>query len=169
MDLLGFFLLWLLGRGSKKSTPTPSIPTEPKPSTPSEAADDAKKKADAAKADPTPKKLEDAAEAAKRAAEAAEAAKRASKAASKVPAPWPAAMPLGLPPYPGGWEPDNPPPKEVVARAWQLLPEMWRYGAGTRKTEFVGGRWITFVAAMHGTKKGVTAFRFKGSGAKAAA
>ena len=165
METLGMFILWLFAMGMKKTSTAPSIPSTPS----TDPAEAAKKAADAARNDPTPKKLEDAAEAAKRAADAAEAAKRASKAASKVPAPWPAAMPLGLPPYPAGWEADVPPPKEVVARAWQLLPEMWRYGAGTKKTEFVGGRWITFVAAMHGNKKGVTAFRVKGSGVKRAA
>jgi hypothetical protein len=167
MESLGMFILWLFAIGMKKSSSTtPSIPSAPATSDPAEAA---KRAADAARNDPTPKKLEDAAEAAKRAADAAEAAKRASKAASRVPAPWPAAMPVGLPPYPAGWEADVPPPKEVVARAWQLLPELHKYGVGTKKTEYVGGRWITFVAQMHGTKKGVTAFRVKGSGVKRAA
>jgi hypothetical protein len=40
------------------------------------------------------------------------------------------------------------------------LPELWRYGAGTRKTEMTGARWITYVATdMPGGKRGVVAYR----------
>lgn len=161
MEALGFFLLWLLGRRTAPKRETGYIaPTGPV--SPSKAADDAKKAADKAADMPTPAALDDAAKKAKEASDAAAAAAAKAKAASKVPAPWPAAMPAGLPAFPAGWEADNPPPSEVVTRAWQLLPTLWQQGAGARKTEFVGGRWITFVASTHaGGKKGVTAFRLK--------
>jgi len=77
--------------------------------------------------------------------------------------PWPQVIPAGLPPWPSGWEPDEPVGPGVAARAAALLPQLWRYGPGTRKTEQVAGRWITFVAVRHGTLKGVTAFRPKPS------
>lgn len=77
-----------------------------------------------------------------------------------TPAPWPAAVPAGLPPYPGpGWVPDQPPGPGVVARAYAILPELWGRGAGASKTEQIAGRWITLVATMMGAKKGVVAFR----------
>ena len=82
--------------------------------------------------------------------------------AASTPAPWPQVIPAGLPPWPSGWQPDNPPPAEVVSRAWQLLPILWKHGSGTRKTEQTGGRWITYVATYMNasrTMKGVTAFR----------
>jgi hypothetical protein len=160
MDILGFFMLWLLGLGGPKRATgyiAPSLPV-----TPSGAADAAKKAADKAADNPTPAALDDAAKKAKAASDAAAAAAAKAKAAAKAPTPWPAALPAGLPAFPGGWEADNPPPPDVVTRAWQLLPILWQQGAGARKTEFIGGRWITFVAATHaGNKKGVTAFRVK--------
>ena len=163
MDTLGFFILWLLGLGGTAKRATGYIaPTGPV--SPSKAADTAKKAADKAADMPTPAALDDAAKKAKESSDAAAAAAAKAKAASKVPTPWPAAMPAGLPAFPSGWEADNPPPPAVVTRAWQLLPTLWQQGAGARKTEFVGGRWITFVASMHaGNKKGVTAFRPKAS------
>lgn len=84
--------------------------------------------------------------------------------AKKAPAPWRAAAPTDLPPWPSGWEFDNPPPPAVSTRAWQLLPVLWKSGKpGKRKTETIKGRWITFVAEDHGGgKKGVTAYRIKG-------
>lgn len=75
--------------------------------------------------------------------------------------PWPQSVPSGLPPFPSGWEPDSPVGAGVAARAFELLPELWTYGAGTRKTEQTAGRWITYVATAMGTKKGVVAYRLK--------
>jgi hypothetical protein len=73
---------------------------------------------------------------------------------------WPTAVPPGLPPFPGqGWEYDNPPPPEVVARAWELLPKLQM---GQSKVEMTGGRWIAYRKEPHaGGKKGVTAYRLK--------
>jgi len=89
-------------------------------------------------------------------------------AAKQTPPPWPQAMPRGLPAFgPGGWEPDTPPPIQVQARAVQLLPTLWKFGAGTRKTEQTAGRWITYVASPMGKKKGVVAFRVRGTDAPA--
>ncbi len=89
-----------------------------------------------------------------------------AQAAKKSPPPWPQAMPTGLPPWGGaGWEPDNPPPAQVQARAWQLLATLWKYGPGTRKTEQTAGRWITYQAEAMGKKrekKGVVAYRVRG-------
>jgi len=73
--------------------------------------------------------------------------------------PWPQVVPTGLPPWPKGWEPDEPVGAGVAARAAALLPSLWKYGEGTRKTEQTDGRWITYVATPHGTKRGVTAWR----------
>jgi peptidoglycan hydrolase-like protein with peptidoglycan-binding domain len=48
----------------------------------------------------------------------------------------------------------------VAHRATVLLPELWAYGAGTRKTENTDGRWITYVASpMPEGRRGVVAFR----------
>lgn len=75
--------------------------------------------------------------------------------------PWPQSVPSGLPPFPSGWEPDEPVGSGVAARAFALLPELWAYGAGTRKTEQTNGRWITYVATPMGSKKGVVAYRLR--------
>lgn len=80
------------------------------------------------------------------------------------PSPWPSPAPADLPPWPSGWEFDNPPPPEVQRKAWELLPTLWKTGAGTRRVELTGARWITYVAEWHpGGLKGVTAYRVKGS------
>src|SRR5580692_307492 len=76
---------------------------------------------------------------------------------------FPAPPPPSLPAWPDGWVADDPPPKEVVARAWALLPTLWAKGVGTRQVEMTGGRWLTYVAQLHGTMRGVTAFRVKGT------
>lgn len=74
--------------------------------------------------------------------------------------PWPQGTPRGLPAFPGpGWTPARPPSASVVARAHQLLPQLWRYGPGTRKCEQTGGQWIMFVATPMGSKRGVVAHR----------
>lgn len=100
----------------------------------------------------------------------AQAHKRASdlsKAAVKVtradegPKPWPQVVPAGLPPFPGGWEPDEPPPQSVQNRASQLLAPLWKRGPGSKKTEKTAGRWITYQAQQMGKKRGVVAFRVR--------
>lgn len=149
MDPLALFFIWLLATGRKFVGPKPPTPSAP-PSVPSAAEAEAKARQAQAEAD------------------AAKAKAKQASAAQKAPPPWPTFLPPGLPAFPGGWEPDEPPSSAVVARAWQLLPVLWTHGAGTRTTEFVGGKWVTFVAAMHGMKKGVTAFRVRPGAAKAA-
>lgn len=89
--------------------------------------------------------------------------------AATTPVAWPQTTPADLPPFPGGWEPDEPPPSPVVARAYQLLNQLWAQGAGSRKTEQTAGRWITYRAEVVASgKKGVVAYRVK-SGAHPAA
>ncbi|HEX7235469.1 MAG TPA: peptidoglycan-binding domain-containing protein [Gammaproteobacteria bacterium] len=74
--------------------------------------------------------------------------------------PWPQVVPSGLPPFPGaGWQPDEPPPPEVVARANALLGPLWSGGEGTFKVEQTAGRWIAYRATQMGEKRGVVAFR----------
>jgi hypothetical protein len=76
---------------------------------------------------------------------------------------WPSTPPATLPPFPAGWEYDEPPPLEVQQRAVQLLPQLWAQGSGSRRVELIGGRWITLVAeVVRGGSKGVTAWRVKG-------
>jgi putative peptidoglycan binding protein len=78
------------------------------------------------------------------------------------PVPWPQVVPAGLPGFPGSdWTPDIPVGPGVAARAAQLLPQLWRGGEGTFKTEQTSGRWITYRATSMGTKKGVVAYRIK--------
>jgi hypothetical protein len=103
--------------------------------------------------------------AANQAAQAATVLTKASTAqaaaANAAPAPWPAATPSGLAPWPSGWEPDRPPPPAVVTRANQLIPILWRKGAGAKTVEQTAGRWITYVASPMGKLHGVVAFRQK--------
>lgn len=102
---------------------------------------------------------------------AAQAAAKAAQAkAAQIPEPWPQTMPAGLPAFPAGWVPDNPPPAAVVSRAWQLLSSLWASGRpGAIKTEQTAGRWITYQATYHpGNKRGVTAFRLRDAGASSA-
>lgn len=88
---------------------------------------------------------------------------KAQQAAAKLqPPPWPQAVPSGLPPWPTGWKPASPPPAAVVSRAWQLLPTLWKSGAGTKKFENTGGQWYAYVASPMGSKKGVTAWKPSG-------
>lgn len=98
---------------------------------------------------------------------AQQAAKTAQAKAQQQPQPWPQAMPAGLPPFPSGWQADQPPPAAVVNRAWQLLAELWKSGKpGAIKTEQTGGRWITYQAQLHAEgKKGVTAYRVRDNAA----
>lgn len=82
-----------------------------------------------------------------------------------TPVSWPTAAPRGLPAFPGGWEPDSPPPAAVRVRAEQLLPELWTSGKpGARTLEQTEGRWITYLAFRPSAgKKGVAAYRIKGN------
>lgn len=74
--------------------------------------------------------------------------------------PWPQVVPEGLPPFPSsGWVPDIPLGAGVAERAAQLIPVLWRHGIGYAKTEQTKGRWITYVARMHGPKRAVEAYR----------
>ncbi len=76
------------------------------------------------------------------------------------PVPWPQVVPAGLPGFPGSaWTPDIPVGPGVAARASQLLPQLWKSGAGTFKTEQTSGRWITYRATPMGSMKGVVAYR----------
>lgn len=84
-----------------------------------------------------------------------------------TPAPWPAPVPDDLPSFPAGWEFDRPLRPEVVARAAQLIPSLWARGLGARVVEFIGGRWVTFVAADHAGKRAVEAYRVRRSPPKA--
>lgn len=94
---------------------------------------------------------------------------QAALLAKKTPAPWPQATPKGLPAFPAGWEPDEPPPQAVQTRAMQLLSSLWAKGAGAKKAEKTQGRWITYVATpMAAGKKGVVAYRVRADATTAA-
>jgi hypothetical protein len=83
--------------------------------------------------------------------------------AASAPAPFPQAVPAGLPAFPGpGWKPFVPTPAPVTTRAQQLLPVLWATGAGTRKTEQTAGQWTTYLATKMGNAgqiRGVTAWK----------
>ena len=87
------------------------------------------------------------------------------KQPTAIPVSWPVAAPKGLPAFPSGWEADVPPPAAVSARAWALLPSLWKSGkAGATAVEQTAGRWITYQAAVPSKgKKGVVAWRVKGN------
>jgi hypothetical protein len=73
-----------------------------------------------------------------------------------------------LPEFPAGWEADTPPGKAVIARASQLLKELWAGGkAQPMRQEQTNGRWITYKPVKHGAKKAVVAYRIKGQRAAA--
>ena len=84
-----------------------------------------------------------------------------------APVPFPQVPATDLPAFPSGWEYDQPPPAEVVHRAYQLIDQLWAQGVGAHVAEQTGGRWITYKAeymkAPDGTLsiKGVTAWRIK--------
>lgn len=162
--LLALMLLFALGRQQSSRAPsaTPAAHAAVKAQAQAHTA--------AAKAAATNHPADHAA-AAKAATHAAvltnKAAAQATHAAS-VTVPWPTAVPRDLPPWPAGWRPDHPPPAPVVARAWQLLPVLWRKGAGTRVVEHTAGRWVSYVATDMGKGvKGVTAWRAKSEPAPA--
>ncbi len=150
-----FFLLFIMTKGGGSSPAAASLP---------HAADAAQKEAriktDKANATGHPVHAAEAKAAQTKAAVLTQAAKQQA-AAKKTPPPWPQATPAGLPPFPSGWVPDNPPPQAVQTRAWQLLPQLWKQGAGARKTEQTSGRWITYVAQAMGPKKGVVAYKVR--------
>lgn len=147
MDLIGLLVALIMfasrGRGGAAPSPAPG----PAPSPVDRAADKAQAQADDANA---------------KAAATRNAQAQQAKAAS-TPVPWPQAMPSGLPPFPTGWKPAQPPPAPVVTRAWQLLPTLWASGRpGARKTEQTAGNWYTYLATDMGKgKKGVTAWKPK--------
>lgn len=87
------------------------------------------------------------------------------KKTTVTPVSWPVAAPKGLPSFPGGWEPDVPPPAAVTARAWALLPTLWKGGKpGVTTVEQTAGRWITYQGFVPSAgKRGVTAWRIKGN------
>ncbi len=88
--------------------------------------------------------------------------------AAQAPKPWPQQVPAGLAPFPSGWKPYEPPPQPVQTRAWQLLSQLWKRGAGSTKTEKTAGVWVTYQAQQMGKKKGVVAFRQRSDDAIAA-
>lgn len=85
--------------------------------------------------------------------------------------PWPQVMPTGLPAFPGaGWEYDEPPPSAVQTRARALLSDLWARGRGSWRAEKTGGRWIVYRAEItRGNKRGVVAYRERGTGTRAQA
>lgn len=172
IDILPLAFLWALARKSftpfssapTASAPAPTTPA-PLPSSPTAAATAAQQAAQHAAANPTPQNLQAAAAASQHAATVTHSAAKKAQQAEAAPKPWPQAKPTGLPPFPSGWELDTPPPQEVITRAWQLLPTLWKRGKGATTVETTGGRWITYQAQDHsGGKKGVTAYRVKGTG-----
>jgi hypothetical protein len=104
----------------------------------------------------------DHATAATKSAEAAahQATAQTAAKAARTPPPWPQVVPAGLPGFPGpDWHPASPVTGAQSARAWQLLPELWKYGEGTWRTEKTADRWTTYKAVgMPGGKKGVVAY-----------
>jgi hypothetical protein len=158
-----FLILMLLllanrqGGGALTSSPSSSTPLAAQAA---HAQIEATVKQQQAKGSTDPVKRAEAVKAQKKADDLTKAAQNQAKAKAQ-PAPWPQAMPPGLPPFPAGWQPDHPPPQAVQNRAWQLLPILWKTGPKSRKTEQTQGRWITYVAEPMGAKKGVVAYRPK--------
>lgn len=76
---------------------------------------------------------------------------------------WPQVVPRGLPPFPGsGWEHDDPPPPDVVARARALVSTLWARGQGSWRVEKTGGRWIAYRAEIvRSGKRGVVVYRVR--------
>jgi len=149
-----FMLLHRAASSSSSSSSLPAIP--PSSSTPqspvARAHEHARKTRDRAAKTGNPADVK----AAEKAADAAHKATQVQRASSPSP------VPSGLPAFPAGWQPDQPPPPPVVSRAFALLPELWKRGAGATKTEQTAGRWITYQAqAMGAGKKGVVAFRVR--------
>jgi hypothetical protein len=170
MSAFAFVLLMMLlskqqgGGGGISSIFTPAVPSAPKPVSLPEAA--AAAQADAKKATELARqtRLAQHAASAKQKQTTAAVLTQAAKtqaAAKTTPPPWPQAKPNGLPPFPAGWVPHNPPPQAVQTRAWQLLPVLWKQGANARKSEQTAGEWVTYVAQAMGAKKGVVAYKVR--------
>jgi hypothetical protein len=97
------------------------------------------------------------------------AAAKPKPAAAAAPKPIPVSTgpsPAGLPKFPAGWEPDTPPSSAVVARAYALLPTLWKSGKpGAIKQEQTAGQWKTYQAYSPSKgKRSVVAYRPKGGG-----
>jgi len=145
------------GSGTSAQMTLPAIPTT-LPALAQKATTDARAKVARARRTGHPADHAAAANATKQATVLTQAVKKAQT----QPAPWPQVVPKGLPPFPAGWQPDDPPPQAVQARAVQLLPVLWKSGKpGGTKQEQTQGRWITYQAQKMGTKKGVVAFRVR--------
>lgn len=158
---LSILLFLLLAKAQERFSPAKA--TEQSKEASKDAANAAQEAADAAKRG-------DNATAAAKAKEAQDAAQKAKglETAAKQPAPWPQVIPNDLPAWPSGWQPANPVTGPMVARAWQLLAELWKAGEGTFKCEKTGDKWVTYVARYTSPgKRGVVAYTPK-AGAPAA-
>jgi peptidoglycan hydrolase-like protein with peptidoglycan-binding domain len=125
------------------------------------AADAAKKAADAAAAAAAAAAAGDHNTAQQKSQEAQDhaAQSQALSQAARTPPPWPMVVPSDLPPFPsGGWKPASPVTSAMVSRAFQLLPTLWNFGAGTWKPEKTGPGWVVYQAVQMGPKRGVVAF-----------
>ncbi len=150
------FLLFILSKhGGNAGAAAASLPAAA-----AAAQTEARIKTDKANASGSPVHAAEAKAAQTKAAVLTQHARRHAAAKKQAP-PWPQATPNGLPPFPAGWVPDEPPAKVVQNRAWQLLPQLWKQGANARKTEQTAGRWITYVAQAMGAKKGVVAYKVR--------
>lgn len=158
MSAFAFFLLMMLL--AKQSGGSGGSATSTLPAVAAKAQKEALAKTYQAQKTGNPVHHAEAKAAQVKAATLTQAARTATLAKTAPPA-WPQAKPNGLPPFPSGWVPDQPPPKAVQTRAWQLLPELWKQGANARKTEQTAGRWITYVAQAMGAKKGVVAYKVR--------
>lgn len=90
---------------------------------------------------------------------------------SSAPPEWPQVVPIAsLPTFPGAaWEYDEPPPREVQARAGQLVQQLWARGKGAFRIEQTAGRWIAYRAEVVASgKQGVVAYRLRQAGARPA-
>ena len=84
--------------------------------------------------------------------------------------PYPSAIPPDLPPFPDGWEYDEPVSAAVGQRAAALLSSLWAQGEGAHTAEMTAGHWVTYRAEIvAGGKHGVTAWRVKAGLAPAVA
>jgi hypothetical protein len=167
MSAFAFFLLMMLlakQGGGGGGLLSPSSPAKTLPIEAAKAQQEALAKTHKAQTTGHPVHAAEAKAAQTKAAVLTQAARTAVTAAKSPPA-WPQAVPAkgpnGLPPFPAGWVPDQPPPQAVQTRAWQLLPVLWKQGANARKTEQTNGRWITYVAQAMGSKKGVVAYKVR--------